>query len=353
MTPPCRRSFPGEAGVHLARKRAGKKREPTTDETAAGRQEPPPGAMPGVVVRAHGLWYEVRTQEPPRTWIATMRGVLKKRARRTDIVAVGDQVWITDAGEGEATIEVVEPRHSVFARTARNTRDVEQVILANPDQVLLVFAAREPEPHLRMLDRFIILAERQDLPIRIVVTKLDLEDALPPDDPLGPAHERFAPYEALYPVHYVSAETGAGLETLREALAGRITVVAGPSGVGKSTLLNALDPEHERETGEVSEATGKGRHTTIGAQLYQIGPDTFIADTPGIRALAMHAVPEDELEWLYREFRPYLGECRFRGCTHMHEPGCAIREAVEAGEITAERYESYQMVRAESAGQPR
>jgi ribosome biogenesis GTPase len=314
------------------------------------RQEPPPGAMPGVVVRAHGLWYEVRTQEPPRTWIATMRGILKKRARRTDIVAVGDRVWISDAGEGEAVIDVVEPRHSVFARTARNTRDVEQVILANPDQVLLVFAAREPEPHLRMLDRFIILGERQELPIRIVVTKLDLEEELHPEDPLGPAPDRFAAYEAIYPVHYVSAATGAGLDALREALSGRITVVAGPSGVGKSTLLNALDPGHDRETGAVSEATGKGRHTTIGAQLYEIAPDTYIADTPGMRALAMHAVPEAELEWLYREFRPWLGECKFRGCTHLHEPGCAIREAVAAGEIPEERYESYCLVRAESAG---
>lgn len=340
----------------MARKRTASTKPGTPiDATSAPkqRQAPPPGSIAGVVVRAHGLWYEVRTQDPPRTWIATMRGVLKKQARRTDIVAVGDHVWISDAGEGEATIDVVEPRHAVFARTARNTRDVEQVILANPDQVLLVFAAREPEPHLRMLDRFIVLAERQDLPIRIVVTKLDLEEELHPEDPLGPAPDRFAAYEAIYPVHYVSSETGAGLDELREALAGRITVVAGPSGVGKSTLLNALDPGHERETAEVSEATGKGRHTTIGAQLYQIGPDTFIADTPGMRALAMHAVPEDELEWLYREFRPYLGECRFRGCTHVHEPGCAIRAAVEAGEIPEERYESYLMVRAESAGQAR
>jgi ribosome biogenesis GTPase len=314
------------------------------------RQEPPAGAIRGVVVRAHGLWYEVRTREPACTWIATMRGVLKKRARRTDIVAVGDHVWITDAGDGEAVIESVEPRHSVFARTARNTRDVEQVILANPDQVLLVFAARDPEPHLRMLDRFIILAERQELPVRIVVTKLDLEHDLDVEDPLGPAHQRFGVYEPIYPVHYVSSATGHGMADLREALEGRISVVAGPSGVGKSTLLNVLDPEHRRETAEVSVATGKGRHTTIGAQLYEIAPDTYIADTPGMRSLAMHAVPAEELEWCYREFRPYLGECRFHGCTHVHEPGCAVREAVEAGLIPEERYESYVMVRAESAG---
>lgn len=335
-------------------KRGKRSREHGRQESAAVKElmerEPPEGAMRGVVVRAHGLWYEVRTCEPEGTWIATMRGVLKKQVRRTDIVAVGDDVWITDAGDGEAVIERVEPRRSVFGRTARNTRDTEQVILANPDQVLIVFAAREPEPHLRMLDRFIILAERRELPIRIVVTKTDLEREIDPDDPLGPAEERFAVYEPVYPVHYVSAVMGEGLEDLRSVLAGRISVVAGPSGVGKSTLLNALDPGHERETAEVSEATGKGRHTTIGAQLYEVAPGTFIADTPGMRALAMHAVPEEELEWCYREFRPYLGECRFSGCTHVHEPGCAIRAAVERGEVPEERYESYVMVREESAG---
>jgi ribosome biogenesis GTPase len=336
----------------LARKRKSSKSSPRSEDAQADAvaQAPPAGAMRGVVIRAHGLWYEVRTREPEQTWIATMRGVLKNRARRTDIVAVGDNVWITDAGDGEAVIHTVEPRHAVFARTARNTRDIEQVILANPDQVLLVFAAREPEPHLRMLDRFIILAEMQELPVRIVVTKLDLEAELHPEDALGPAPERFADYEAIYPVHFVSAETGDGLDELREALSGRITVVAGPSGVGKSTMLNALDPGHRRETGDVSDATGKGRHTTIGAQLYEIGPETFIADTPGIRSLAMHAIPEDELDWCYREFRPYLDSCRFRGCTHLHEPGCAIREAVAAGAIPEARYESYCLVRAESAG---
>ena len=325
-------------------------RRAETDSAEALPQAPPDDAIHGVVIRAHGLWYEVRTSDPDTTWIATMRGVLKKRAKRTDIVAVGDHVWITDAGEGEAVIESVEARRSVFARTARNTRDTEQVILANPDQALLVFAAREPEPHLRMLDRFIILAERQDLPIRIVITKLDLERELDDADPLGPARNRFEIYETIYPVHYISTVTGEGVEELRSSLAGRISVVAGPSGVGKSTLLNALDPEHRRDTSEVSEATGKGKHTTIGAQLFEIGPDTFIADTPGMRSLAMHAVPEDELDWCYREFRPYLDTCRFRGCTHVHEPGCAIRAAVEAGDISEDRYDSYLLVRAESAG---
>lgn len=311
------------------------------------RRTPPDGAVSGTVVRAHGLWYEVRTDRDAKSWIATIRGNLKQQSKRTDIVAVGDRVWISDAAEGEAVIEAVEPRRAVFARTARNTRDTEQVILANPDQVALVFAAREPEPHLRMLDRFIILAERQDLPVRIVVTKTDLELDLPVDDPLGAATQRFSMYEPIYPVHYVSTVTGEGLASLRSAFQGRITVVAGPSGVGKSSLLNALDPDNRRETSAVSEATGKGRHTTIGAQLYQIDDGTFIADTPGMRSLAMHAIPVDELDWSFREFRPFVDGCRFRGCTHVHEPGCAVRAAVERGAISRDRYESYQLVRAD------
>lgn len=330
--------------------RKSSKQHPGSEPAAAALLErtPPEGALSGVVIRAHGLWYEVRVPTTDTTYIATIRGNLKQQAKRTDIVAVGDHVWIVDAGEGEAVIESVEPRRSVFSRTARNTRDTEQVILANPDQVVLVFAAREPEPHLRMLDRFIILAERQELPIRIVVTKLDLEQALDDDDRLGPAPDRFRVYEALYPVHYLSSVTGEGLSCLRQELSGRISVVAGPSGVGKSSLLNVLDPENRREIGVVSAATGKGRHTTIGAQLYEIGPETFIADTPGIRSLAMHSIPNEELDWYFCEFRPFLDACRFRGCTHEHEPGCAVREAVERGDIAEERYQSYLLVRADN-----
>lgn len=273
--------------------------------------------------------------------IATVRGQLKRRRRGTDIVAVGDRVWLAPLPDAEAVIEYVEPRIRTLGRTARHTRDVEQVILANPDQVMFVFAVRQPEPHLRMLDRFIILAELQEIPIHIVVTKMDLLDSAGRQA----ARAMFADHERSFPVHYVSAVTGEEMDGLRAALEGKITAFAGPSGVGKSSLLNLLDPEGRRDTGDVSTATGKGRHTTVGARLHNLGNGTFVADTPGMRAITMVAVPADRLDWSFRELRPYLGECHYRDCTHLHEPGCAVREAVDRDEIPLSRYQSYVSLR--------
>lgn len=304
----------------------------------------PPDAVPGIVIRAHGLWFEVKLLEGPRkddVLIATVRGQLKKQRRRTDIVAVGDRVHVVELPDNEAAIVAVEPRTRALVRTARNTRDTEQVIVANPDQVMFVFAVADPEPHVRMLDRFIILAEMQDVPIRIVINKAELDD---PDSETS-FERTFGIYRGLYPLHFVSAHTGQGIDELRTALKGKTTAVAGPSGVGKSTLLNAIDPENRRETGEVSVSTGKGRHTTIGSRLSEIDDDTFVADTPGMRALSMHAIPAEQLDYYYMEMRPYLGSCFYQDCTHVHEPGCAVIEAVEAGDIAPERYESYVALR--------
>lgn len=322
-------------------------RPATTDsESRADEQEYaiPEEAVRAIVVRAHGLWYEVKLLEGPRrhdVLIATMRGGLKKRRKRTDIVAVGDRVHVVELPDNEATIAAVEPRTRALVRTARNTRDTEQVILANPDQVLFVFSIADPEPHVRMLDRFIVLAEMQEIPIAIAVNKADLDD---------PASDRsiektFGIYRDLYPLFVLSAETGQGIDELKAFLKGKTTGVAGPSGVGKSSLLNAIDPEHRREVGDISGATGKGRHTTIGSRLYEIDDDTYVVDTPGMRSLAMHAIPIEHLDSYFIEFRPYLGECFYHDCTHVHEPGCVVKEALDAGKIAPERYESYVALR--------
>jgi ribosome biogenesis GTPase len=269
--------------------------------------------------------------------IATVRGQLRRRRRATDIVAVGDRVWLTLLPDNEAVIDYVTPRTRTLGRTARHTRDVEQVILANPDQVMFVFAIHEPEPHLRMLDRFIILAELQEIPIHIVFTKMDLDGR----EGSPPAREMFKDYLASFPVHFISTVTGEGMDDLRAALEGQISALAGPSGVGKSSLLNTLDPENLREIGDVSSATGKGRHTTVGTRLHALGGGTFVADTPGMRAISMTAVPADLLDWSFREFRPYLGDCFYHNCTHVHEPDCAVRDAVARGDIPRARHESY------------
>ncbi|MCC6792254.1 MAG: ribosome small subunit-dependent GTPase A [Thermomicrobiales bacterium] len=301
-------------------------------------------ALPGIVVRAFGKWFAVQLRDEPRQLLSTVKGAVRRERLRTDLVAVGDRVWVTDVGDDEGRIEAVEPRTSVLSRLARRTQDVEQVILANPDQALFLFAIRHPEPHLRMLDRFLVLAESRGLPAIIGVNKLDLDDG-EPGEAEDAARRLFADYEAIYPVVYLSVRDGRHIDDLLERLRGKVTVVAGPSGAGKSSLLNRLDPGREREVGAISDATGKGRHTTTQAELYRIEPGTFVADTPGIRALAIHGVPPEELDRCYPELRPCLGRCFYANCTHVHEPGCAVIDAVEAGAISRARYESYVSLR--------
>ena len=298
-----------------------------------------------MVVRAYGKYFTVQLADG-RELLSTIKGGLKRQRRGTDLVAVGDNVYVTDVGEGEGRIELVEPRRSALARLARHTDDVEQVILANPDQALFLFAVRNPEPHPRLLDRFLVMAESRHLPALIGVNKMDLDEPGADGEP-SLARQIFSRYEGIYPVYYLSAKTGEGLDDLRAALEGKITAVAGPSGVGKSSLLNRLDPTRQRTVGSISDATGKGRHTTTATVLYHIPghPSTFIADTPGIRALSLQGVAAEELDELFPEMRPFLGSCRYADCSHLTEPGCAVRAAVDAGRISRERYESYASLR--------
>jgi ribosome biogenesis GTPase / thiamine phosphate phosphatase len=299
------------------------------------------------VIRAYGKFFEVAVPGMPEPLLCTVKGTLRRERRRTDLVAVGDRVWVQDLGEGEGQIEAVEPRVRALKRLARLTEDVEQVILANPDQALFLFAVRQPAPHRRMLDRFLVLAEAEGLPALVGVNKLDLDGPDPETGAPSLARAIFGDYEPVYDVHYLSVATGVGLPALRAALRGKTTAVAGPSGVGKSRLLNALHPEGERAVGAVSDATGKGRHTTTATRLYRIDddPPTFVADTPGIRALALHGVAPEELARCFPELRPYLGRCFYPDCTHLHEPGCAVREALAEGAIPPARYESYASLR--------
>lgn len=294
----------------------------------------------GTVRRTGGGVYDVEL-DSGSVVSASLRGRLKLEARTGDRVVIGDRVDVEVQPDGSATIEAVEPRRTELARRApgQGARRAK-IIVANVDQVVIVFAAAHPEPRLRMLDRFLVLAESNELGALIVVNKVDLTG-------LDEARSRFGLYEAAgYPVLYTSVSEGIGIDALRESLCGRTSVLTGPSGVGKSSLLNAVDPGFQLRTGDVSEAVRKGRHTTVSAELLPLRCGGYVADTPGLREVGLWGIPVEELDHYFPEFRPYLGECRFGyACTHTHEPGCAVREAVEGGEIPVERYESYRLLR--------
>ena len=288
------------------------------------------------MIRSHGLYHDVYT--PEGTIRCTARGRLRLDRRQTGGIAVGDRVTLQLARSGEGVIETLVPRERALVRKGILRGQPDQVILANATKLLAVFAVAEPTPRLRMLDRFLVLADAHELEAAICVNKVDL-------DPTDLLREEFATYERIgYPVIYTSSLTGEGLEQLRAQLSGAIVVLAGPSGVGKTSLINRV-ASTQLATSAVSEATGKGRHTTRGATLIPVG-DGFVADTAGIRALALAGVDRDELDLHFREFAPYLGKCRFPNCRHEGDFGCAIEVAAERGEIEPERLDSYRTLRA-------
>jgi ribosome biogenesis GTPase len=274
---------------------------------------------------------------------ASIRGRLKMEQRTGDRVVAGDRVYVDSHDDGGFSIDAVADRKSEIARRApgQGSRRAK-VLVANVDQVAIVIAAAKPEPRLRMLDRMLILAEANDIPIVIIVNKVDLID-------VDAAKATFADYIAAgYELMFTSVKQDFGLMPLRERVRGRETVLTGPSGVGKSTLMNYLIPEAHMRTKEVSEAIMKGQHTTVGAQLIHLPEGGFIVDTPGMREVGMWEINPEALDVCFPDFRPFLGDCKFSTCTHLHEPGCAVKTAVDAGELSAARYESYRDLYAES-----
>ncbi len=291
--------------------------------------------MTGTVLRTRGGVYQVETAAG--TVDASLRGRFKRDERTGERIVVGDRVEVEPSGPaGEWTVEEVHPRRSALVRRAPGKAPRAKTIVANVDQVVIVFALARPTPHLRMLDRFLVLAESSGLDALIVANKADLVSRTE-------AAELFAPYTAAgYPVLFTAAARGEGVDGLREAICERISALTGPSGVGKSSLLNAVQPGLALRVASVSDAVNKGRHTTVNAQLIPLECGGYVADTPGLREIGLWGVDLEELDALFPEFRPFLGSCRFgTGCSHTHEPACAIREAVEAGAIHAARFDSY------------
>lgn len=272
---------------------------------------------------------------------ASMRGRLKRQARTGDRVVVGDEVTVARAGDDGATIESVAPRRSQVVRRSGPGRHAK-VVAANVDRVLVVVSATDPLPRPEVIDRLLVLAEADDLDAVLVVNKVDLDDARSSVASLR------ALYEPLgYPVLPVSATGGIGLSSLAEILSRGVSVLVGPSGVGKSSLLNALEPGLTLRTGAVSERDGRGRHTTVSARLLPLRTGGLVADTPGFAEAGIWGVEAGGLDHCFPEFRALREECRFRGCSHLAEPGCAVLAALEEDAVAATRYSSYRAMRDE------
>jgi ribosome biogenesis GTPase len=318
----------------------------------------------GVVLNGTGGIWRVR-RDDGETVEASLRGRVKKtnsgkRAdgslRRDTIsaaadtlkLAVGDRVVLEQADpSGAIVIAEILPRRSRLARRAPGGGYGERVVAANVDQVVIVFAAANPEPHPRMLDRFLVIAEANDLLARIVINKIELVGGA------DAARARWLDYErAGYTIHYTSVKQREGLERLHEALAGVVSVLTGPSGVGKSSLLNAMFLGLDLRVGEISESVNKGRHTTVGGFVHPLpgAEGGYVVDTPGLREVGMWALSPTELDMCFPELRPFLEGCRFADCRHSVEPHCAVRDAVARGDVSVARYESFIKLREELEG---
>ncbi|MCM1301005.1 MAG: ribosome small subunit-dependent GTPase A [Bacteroides cellulosilyticus] len=288
----------------------------------------------GTVTRATGSWYEVATEEG--TLRCRIRGRLRlKGVRSTNPVVVGDRVRCESDENGDHAIVAVEPRRNYVIRRASNLSKESHIIAANVDRALLMVTLRQPETAPEFVDRFLVTCEAYKVPVTILLSKIDLQE------PEAVAAFR-AVYEAAgYRVLEVSTATGQGVAEVKELLRGSTSLISGNSGVGKSTLVRAIDPALDIRTGEISESHGKGRHTTTFSTMYPLAGGGRVIDTPGIKGFGLIDIDDGELWHYFPEMMRIGRDCRFYNCTHTHEPGCAVAEAVREGAISPLRYESY------------
>ena len=289
----------------------------------------------GLVMRATGSWYEVLHEG--EVLRCRMRGKLRLRGvRSTNPVVVGDTVHCECGEDGEWVIVDIAPRHNYIIRRASNLSKESHIIASNIDRAMLVVTLVEPVTATEFIDRFLVTCEAYKVPVTILLAKIDLLQ----DNPEAVVEFHRIYEGAGYEVIDISATEGVGVERVKAMLAGKTTLLSGNSGVGKSTLIGAIDPTIDIRTGEISDSFHKGKHTTTFSTMYRIA-DGYIIDTPGVKGFGLIDIDEKELWHYFPEMISRAGECKFFNCTHTHEPHCAVIEAVKREEIAFSRYESY------------
>lgn len=289
------------------------------------------------VIKSTGSWYTVEREDGTLLDCRTRGKMRQSGSRSTNPVAVGD--WVRLEGEdGEWLIQSVEKRHNYIVRKSVNLSRESHIIAANLDQAVLVATMREPTTYPAFIDRFCVAAEAYHIPVVVVFNKIDLlsEDELPLLEDFLQVYRRLG-YHTLR----CSVETGEGMDAFGKMLYGKVSLLSGHSGVGKSSLINSVAPGVGIRVGAVSSAHGTGQHTTTFAEMHKIATETYIVDTPGIRGFGLVNIERDELAGYFPEMRALLPECKFYNCMHMNEPGCAVKRAVERGEVAETRYRSY------------
>ena len=291
--------------------------------------------LEGTVISSTGSWYEVATEQG--TLNCRIRGRLRlKGVRSTNPVVVGDRVVVEPDGDSSAIVDII-PRRNYVIRRASNLSKESHIIAANVDHALLLVTLHSPATPREFVDRFLVTCEAYKVPVTILLGKADLLEG----EHQAEAEEFEAVYrDAGYDIIRLSSTQGRGVERVREFISGHTILLAGNSGVGKSTLIGTIAPDIEIRTGEISESHHKGKHTTTFSTMYRVG-DGYIIDTPGIKGFGLIDIDDKELCRYFPEMMRLAPDCRFYNCTHTHEPGCAVRSAVEEGRVAWSRYESY------------
>ncbi|WP_294628114.1 ribosome small subunit-dependent GTPase A [uncultured Bacteroides sp.] len=294
--------------------------------------------MKGLVIKNTGSWYQVRTDDGQFIECKIKGNFRLKGIRSTNPVAVGDRVQIILNQEGTAFINEIEDRKNYIIRRSSNLSKQSHILAANLDQCMLVVTVNYPETSTTFIDRFLASAEAYRVPVKLIFNKVDVYD----EDELRYLDALVSLYTHIgYPCFKVSAKNGDGIEAVRKSLEGNITLFSGHSGVGKSTLINAILPGIEAKTGEISSYHNKGMHTTTFSEMFPVEGDGYIIDTPGIKGFGTFDMEEEEIGHYFPEIFETSADCKYNNCTHRHEPGCAVRKAVEEYFISESRYASY------------